>query len=288
MKYLKNEPLRKHTSFRIGGPADYFCTPKNREELAEALKFASVRGLPVAIMGAGTNLLPLDKGWRGLVIRLLGGLDQIKVRGRFVEAGSGVLLPKLLSVLSRKGLGGLEFLAGIPGTLGGALAMNAGAWQKEIGRFVDQVTVMDIKGEISFLKRKELGFKHRASALQKGDLIVIEAKLKLRKSPPKVIKGKIAEFLKQRRDTQPLGIPNAGCVFKNPKDRYAGKLIQDAGCKGLRVGDAQVSLKHANFILNLGEAKAADVIRLMTLVQRRVKVKLEPEIKIMVKSPHAF
>jgi len=288
MKYLKNEPLKKHTSFRIGGPADYFCTPKNRAELAEALKFASVRNLPVAIMGAGTNLLPLDKGWRGLVIRLLGGLDQIKVRGRFVEAGSGVLLPKLINVLSRKGLGGLEFLAGIPGTLGGALVMNAGAWKKEIGRFVDQVTIINAKGEAETLKGKELGFKHRTSKLQRNQVIVIDAKLKLRKSSPKIIKAKIAEFLKKRRESQPLGIPNAGCVFKNPKGRYAGKLIQAAGCKGLRVGDAQVSHKHANFIVNLGEAKAADVIRLMTLVQKRVKVKLEPEIKIMVKSPHAF
>jgi len=295
MKCLKNEPLKKHTSFRIGGPAAYFLQPKNMEELIEALKFAKERKLMYSVMGAGSNLLVLDKGFPGLVIKIAGGFNDIKIRGRTVKVGAGVLLPRLINYLARKGLGGLEFLAGIPGTVGGAVVMNAGAWGKEIGDFVQSVKVLDNKGKVQIIEGRKMQMGYRRSIFHKAKLIIFEMVLKLRKSRSKMVRNRISEFLRQRRMSQPLGIPNAGCVFKNPKGRFAGKpclpagkLIEEAGCKEMRVGDAQVSAKHANFIVNLGDAKARDVLKLLTRVQRmvkeRFKVQLEPELKIMIKS----
>lgn len=284
MRLIRNEPLKKHTSFRVGGPADYFCVPENAEQLRAALHFARERRLPVAVMGAGTNLLALDKGFRGLVVKLGGGLVEIKAEGRHLYVGSGVPLPKLVSYAVTKGLAGLEFLAGIPGSVGGAVVMNAGAWQKSIGAVVWRVRAIDPQGKEKVLTKKALRFSYRRSALQKRKLIVTEVVLRLRRGDRSVLKQQGQEYLRLRRQTQPLGSPNAGSVFKNPPGKFAGELIEAAGCKGLRVGDAQVSYKHANFIVNLGEARATDIIKLMTKVQRAVKTRLEPEIKIMVKS----
>ena len=285
MKYLRNEPLKKHTSFHIGGNADYFCVPKNAAELKAALLFAHERKLPIAVIGAGTNLLILDRGFRGLVIKLANGPNRIKIQGNKAWVGAGVLLPAWLMKAVHRGLGGLEFLAGIPGSVGGAVVMNAGAWGKEIGKYVERVKVVDGHGKEFTLNRKKLKFAYRKSILQKGKYIVLEIVFRLRKGKPKALKKRIAKFLQKRRSSQPLGIPNAGCIFKNPQRKYAGMLIEKAGCKGMRVGDAQVSSKHANFIVNLGEARARDVIRLMARMQKAVKIKLEPEIKLMVKSP---
>ena len=283
MRLIRNEPLKKHTSFRVGGPADYFCVPENTEQLRAALHFARARHLAVAVMGAGTNLLALDKGFRGLVIKLGGGLMELKAKGRYLYVGSGVPLPKLVHYAVGRGLAGLEFLAGIPGSVGGAVTMNAGAWQKSIGAAVQRVKVLDHRGKEKVLTKTALHFAYRRSVLQKRKLIVTEAVLRLRRGQRPLLKKKIQEYLKLRHQSQPLGSPNAGSVFKNPPRRFAGQLIEAAGCKGWRVGDAQVSNKHANFIVNLGEAKAADIIKLMTRVQRAVKRRLEPEIKIMVK-----
>lgn len=288
MKILRNEPLKKHTSFRIGGPADYFCVPKSVGELQEALAYARQNKMPVAVIGAGTNLLALDHGFSGLVIKLGGGLNRSTVRGRVVHAGAGIPLPKLLSVLSRRGLSGLEFLAGIPGTLGGAAVMNAGAWGKELGSYIEQVKVIDAEGNLKVLRKEQLGFSYRHSLLQAGRYVVAEVVLRLRKGTAGRIRKKIAAFLAKRKLNQPLGSPNAGSIFKNPKGKFAGQLLEAAGFKGMRVGDAQVSVKHANFILNLGEAKARDVLKLMTRMQnavsRKFKVRLEPELKIMIQS----
>ncbi len=288
MKYLRNEPLKKHTSFRIGGPADYFCVPKNVRELQEALTFARQNKLPVAVLGAGTNLLALDHGFSGLVIKLGGGLNRAVVRGRVVHAGAGMLLPKLLSLLTRRGLAGLEFLAGIPGTLGGAAVMNAGAWGKEIGGYIEQVKVLDRDGNLRALERRQLAFGYRRSLLQSGKYVVAEVVLRLRKGTAARTRKQAAGFLARRKLNQPLGCPNAGSIFKNPKGKFAGQLLEAAGLKGARVGDAQVSVKHANFILNLGEARARDVLKLMTRMQnavkRKFKVRLEPELKIMIQS----
>ncbi|HVN66919.1 MAG TPA: UDP-N-acetylmuramate dehydrogenase [Candidatus Sulfotelmatobacter sp.] len=281
---MRNEPLNKYTSFRIGGPADYFCAPANLPQLKEALLFARAKRLPVALLGAGTNLLVLDKGFRGLVIKLAGSLTGIRARGRTVYAGGGAPLGRVISQATGHGLGGLEFLAGIPGTVGGAAVMNAGAWGKEIGRYIVRVKVLDADGQESTLTKKQLRFGYRRSILQKGGYIVIEVALRLRPGKRSAGWKKLKEYLDRRRTSQPLGMPNAGSIFKNPPGKFAGRLLEEAGCKGLRIGDAQVSTKHANFIVNLGEAQARDVIKLMTKMQRRVKIRLEPELKIMVKS----
>lgn len=285
MKYLRKQLLKQHTSFRIGGTADYFCVPKSLEELKEALAFAKEKKLAIAIMGAGSNLLVLDKGFRGLVIKLA-NFDSIKISQGKLITGSGVYLPKLVSCLARKGWANLEFLAGIPGTIGGAVIMNAEAWKTEIGKYVKQVKALDRDGNEKVLTKKELGFAYRSSKLMKRKLIVYEVTLNVRKDKKHSIKKRIQENFAKRRAFQPLGMPNCGSVFKNPEGKSAGKLIEAAGCKGIRAGDAQISKKHANFIVNLGEAKAKDVIKLIALAQKAVrsqfKIKLEPEIKIMV------
>jgi len=285
MKFIHNEILKKHTSFRIGGPANYFASPRSFSEIQTALIFAREQKLPVSIIGAGTNLLALDKGFNGLAIKLAGGLKKIKFRGNIVYAEAGAFLSQLISLTAKKGLSGLECLSGIPGTLGGAVVMNAGAWGKEIGRYVVRIKVFDRKGKEKIIQKKKMGFGYRKSILQKKNYIITEVVLKLRKGKKQLIKQKIKDYLDQRKAHQPLGIPNAGSIFKNPVGKFAGKLIEEAGGKGMRVGDAQVSTKHANFIVNLGEAKARDVIKLMTQLQKLVKdkhkIKLEPELKIM-------
>lgn len=285
MKFKRNELLKKHTSFRIGGPADCFCQPTDIEELRSAFAFAQANRLPVAIIGSGTNLLALDKGFRGLVIKLAGGLNKISCQQSLVTAEAGVALPQLLAWAARHNLGGLEFLAGIPGTVGGALVMNAGAWGKTIGQLAKSVTVINGEGQLSCLKPKQLKLKYRHSGLQAGRLIALQVKLQLRKRKKRLIKKKMDQYLRHRRAGQPLGSPNAGCIFKNPPGHFAGQLLEQAGCKGMRVGDAVVSVKHANFIVNLGEAKARDVLQLIAKMQRAIKIKLEPELKLMVKSP---
>ena len=292
MRFLRDEQLKRHTSIRIGGPADLFCAPKNIEELKEALAYAEEHRLPLSVIGAGTNLLVLDKGFRGLVIQLAPGMNRIAVEEKRATVEAGMLLPRLIKYLAARGLANLEFLAGVPGTVGGAVVMNAGAWGDEISRYVEKVKVINARGSERDLSRKQLKFGYRRSALQGSPLILTEVTFKLREKSKKGIQKKINQYLLKRKGSQPLGTPNCGSVFKNPDGEYAGRLIQEAGCKGMRVGDAQVSAKHGNFILNLGEAKARDVIRLMTDIQQIVKSKykicLEPEIKIMVKSPITF
>lgn len=286
MKFLRNQSLKKHTSFKIGGWADYFCIPKTLADLQAALAFAKEKKLKVAILGAGTNTLILDHGFKGLVVKLAGGLDQLSVQAGQITVGAGVSLSKLLQSLANKGYGGLEFLAGIPGTVGGAVYMNAGAWGKQIGRLVQSVTIIDRQGNIQTLGKNKLKFGYRASGLQKFNAVIAEVTLKLRRQKKNLVLQTIKEYLEKRRAKQPLGSPNCGSVFKNPKGDFAGRLIEAAGCKGLRIGDAQVCPKHANFIVNLGEAKAKDVVKLMTKIQQavktRFKIRLEPEIKIMV------
>lgn len=281
MKYLHNEPLKKHNSFHIGGNADHFCKPNNLNEIKEAIAFAAQKKVPIAFLGCGTNLLVLDRGFRGLVIKLAPGLSWMRMEGSKAWVGAGTSLPRLIKTLGQKGYGGLEFLAGIPGSIGGAVVMNAGAWKKDLGALVEKVKVIDLKGNEKELNKKQLGFSYRHSKLQKGHWIVIEVLLKLKKSKPKLIAQKTSEILSVRKLHQPLGIPSCGCIFKNPKDDFAGRLIERSGLKGLRVGDAQVSSKHANFIVNLGDAKAKDVLKLMTIIQKKVAKKLVPEIKLL-------
>jgi UDP-N-acetylmuramate dehydrogenase len=287
-----NEPMSEHTSFRIGGPADIFISPADRSDLAVLLREVRRLGTACMILGGGTNLLVRDRGFRGVVI----SLDRMKavgvareyrsVGGAFavVQVEAGLPLPKLLQFCLERGLAGFEFAAGIPGTMGGAVCMNAGTARGEIGDIVDTVTLFTPSGEQVIRHRDEMGFGYRTAAIPWGHTIV-EAKIILRLGDRNEIKARIKELVDRRRTVQPWGLPNAGSMFKNPQDESAGKLIESAGLKGLTVGRAQVSEKHGNFIVNLGAATAADVQKLMTLVQERVldihKVRLEPEIKIV-------
>jgi UDP-N-acetylmuramate dehydrogenase len=288
MKYFKKELLKKHTSFKIGGPAECYCTVKTIEDVKQALKYANDKKMAVSVIGAGTNLLISDDGIKGLVINISRGLNGIKIEDDKIVVGSGVMLQRLIRFAAKKSLGGLEFLAGVPGSVGGAILMNAGAWGKTIGKYVKSVKVLDHNGNEKIILRKDMGFAYRKSILQGVEQIVVEVVLKLRKMKKKTIEQKIAEFVGKRKNRHPLGSPNCGSVFKNPEGKIAAILIEDAGCKGMRIGDAQVSMKHANFIVNLGDAKASDVVKLITVVQGKVKtkhrIKLEPEVKIMVES----
>jgi len=284
-KVTLREPLFKHTSIRIGGRASVFIIPKSEVALSQSLRALKSRKNSIFIIGNGSNLLLPDKGIDGVVIKVGSGLDWVDIKDSIVRVGSGMPLQKLLGFLARKGLHGLEFAAGVPASIGGAVVMNLGAYGKQIGKFVKEVKTLNFNGKPKIWKRKDMHLGYRSSIFQNKKLIVIEVTLKLRKGRPKAIKKKIERVLNMRKSTQPLSVPSAGSIFKNPQDGHAGKLIESCGAKGLRLGDAQVSTKHANFIINLGGARAKDVILLMEKVRKIVKAKtninLVPEIKIV-------
>jgi len=275
--------LSGYTSFKIGGRAEYFFEPKNIKELQEILVSAKLADKRVFVLGAGSNILVNDADLSGLVIRLSNqDFRKCYVQGSSVLAGSGAGLSTLILFLKKKNLSGLEFMAGIPGTLGGALMGNAGAWGKSVGELVSRIGVMDYNGKLKILTSKQLKFTYRKSNLHK--YIIIWAKLKLRVADERIIAAKIKENLLRRKEDQYCNLPNAGCVFKNPAQQAAGRLIDACGLKGKRQGKAIISKRHANFILNTGNAKSRDVLRLMDLVQKKIKgrfgISLEPEIKI--------
>ena len=282
LKLLKNEPLARHTTFKIGGKAKYFICPREIKELKEALVFAGKKKLPLLIIGAGSNILVKDKGFSGLVIKLLGGLKKYNIKQNIVTAQAGVYLPELALICAKRSLSGLEFLSGIPGTVGGAVKGNAGAWGQEIAQIVKSVTVITLKGKLKKLKPAQITFGYRKSNLKD---IVIEVELKLEKSTKEKIYQKIREYILKRKLSQPLEYPSAGSVFKNPRGYHVAKLIESCGLKGKRIGQAQISKKHANFIVNLARAKAKEVIALMNLIKKKVekkfKITLEPELKIV-------
>jgi UDP-N-acetylmuramate dehydrogenase len=271
------------TSFKIGGRARFFFEPRDLESLQEALACARRAKVKVFILGAGSNILANDSGIDGMVIKLSGrdfkGLDN---QGACIRAGSGLKLNQLVLFAKDKGLSGLEFLAGIPGTLGGALAGNAGAWGRSIGEQVKEVSVLDYNGRMKLLAGRNLRFAYRKSNLNK--YIILSAKLKLHAADKDRIAFKIKGYLLRRSKTQGNSLPNAGCIFKNPAKFPAGKLIDACGLKGKTKGAAVISMVHANFILNLGKAKSRDVLSLMDLMRRKVrerfKINLQPEIKI--------
>jgi UDP-N-acetylmuramate dehydrogenase len=287
-----NEPLSSHTSFRIGGPADALVVPADREDLITLLTEIREQGIPSVVLGGGTNLLVRDGGFRGVVISLK-QMSAIKVAreyhslgGSFVllHAEAGAALGQLLSISVERGLTGLEFVTGIPGTVGGAICMNAGTAQGEIGDVIDTVTLLAPSGEPVLRHRDEMGFGYRTANVPPGH-IVLDAKVILRHGDAGKIKAQVKKLMEQRKTRQPWGLPNAGSMFKNPMDEAAGKLIEEAGLKGRAAGGAKVSDKHANFIVNTGNAKAADVLALMDAIQEKVlemhRIRLEPEIKII-------
>jgi UDP-N-acetylmuramate dehydrogenase len=282
-KVKPNEPLKQHTTFKIGGRAKFFIEPKDTSDLKLILKLLKKYQISPFIIGAGSNILVSDKVIDGAVLCLNSPyFRKIRFKNNLLEAGSGMMLNKIVSLAQRCSLGGIEFLVGIPGTLGGALVMNAGVSGKSIADLVEKVMVMDYNGKIKTLDKSQLKFGYRSSNLAK--YIILGAQLKLIKKNKKIIKQNLEKYLIYRLLTQDLSRPSAGCIFKNLKRYAAGKLIDLCGLKGKRIGDAGVSLKHANFILNLKAAKATDVIRLMQLIQKKVKarfnINLEPEIKI--------
>jgi UDP-N-acetylmuramate dehydrogenase len=288
----RNEPLSGHTSFGIGGPADLLAYPADRDDLVVLLGELAKRGLPYFLLGGGTNLLVKDGGFRGVVISLQ-RMKAIRIEREYrsiggvfavVSAEAGASLAKLLSFAVEEGLTGLEFAAGIPGTVGGAVCMNAGTAAGETGDVIESVFLLSPEGALITRDRDQMGFGYRTASIPDGHLI-LAVRLILRRDDKDKIKAKVRELIDARNQRQPLGLRNAGSVFKNPQEESAGRLIEAAGLKGKTVGGAQVSEKHANFIVNLGNASASDVIKLMELVKQAVLdargVRLEPEIKII-------
>lgn len=264
-------PMREYTTWRIGGPADILCSPRTEDDVIIALSFAEEYGLPVTVIGNGSNLLVRDEGIRGLTLRIEGGLNSVQVEENRVLAGAGILLPSLSRIALRAGLSGLEFAAGIPASLGGAVVMNAGAFGQCLGDLVLEADVLEFNGNRRLLTRTDFSFNYRTSSLQDQKLIILRTVLQLTPEDTSAIAERMENNLASRIRTQPLKLPTAGSVFRNPPGHFAAKLIELAGLKGVRVGDAQVSPKHANFIVNLGNASAHQVITLIEMIKERVR-----------------
>ena len=282
-KVLANEPMASHTTFRIGGPADYFVMPETVEELRDILALCKEEGLPYFILGNGSNLLVGDKGFRGVVIQLYKNFDGLSIEGTKVTAKSGAMLIRVAKEAGKAGLTGLEFASGIPGTIGGAMVMNAGAYGGEMKDVVTAVTVLTKDGDIKTLTGSEMNFRYRGSVVEDEGYIVLEAVMELKIGNLEEIQARIEELSLQRKTKQPIEYPSAGSTFKRPEGYFAGKLIQDTNLRGYQVGGAQVSEKHCGFVINAGGATAADVMQLMQDVSDKVNaqfgVTLEPEVK---------
>lgn len=280
-----NEPMSRHTSFRIGGAAEVMAFPTNREELARLLKTSALLDCKSAILGAGTNVLAPDEGLRGLVICLKDCLDGMeRLPGSRIRLMAGVTMSRGAVFAAGQGLSGLEFAHGIPGSVGGGVYMNAGAYGGEIGNVCESVEVMDLQGELHRLSQEEMGFSYRHSVLEDTPWIVISADFALTEKSPEEIRARMRELIAKRSASQPLDLPSAGSAFKRPVGGYAAALIEEAGLKGFRVGDAAISEKHAGFAVNLGGATAADVKELLRQVSDRVfahsGIRLEPEVRV--------
>ena len=282
-KVLANEPMASHTTFRIGGPADYFVMPETVEELRDILALCKEEGLPYFILGNGSNLLVGDKGFRGVVIQLYKNFDGLSIEGTRVTAKSGAMLIRVAKEAGKAGLTGLEFASGIPGTIGGAMVMNADAYGGEMKDVVTAVTVLTKDGDIKTLTGSEMNFRYRGSVVEDEGYIVLETVMELKEGNLEEIQARIDELSLQRRTKQPIEYPSAGSTFKRPEGYFAGKLIQDTNLRGYQVGGAQVSEKHCGFVINAGGATAADVMQLMQDVSDKVNaqfgVTLEPEVK---------
>ena len=301
LSLMQDEPMKKHTTFRIGGPADYYAEP-DVSQISKLIEIAKACDMPVAVIGNGSNLLVGDKGIRGLVIGIGKGLSAIEVteavaqqstaqdftaqgNGRIITAGAGAILAAVAAKAAEASLSGLEFASGIPGSVGGAVVMNAGAYGGEIKDVLIDATVLTAEGELKTVTRDELDLSYRHSIVPEKSYIVLSARFMLTPKPKDEIKAYMAELRAKRVEKQPLEYPSAGSTFKRPEGYFAGKLIMDAGLRGYSVGDAQVSGKHCGFVVNKGEATAADVLTLIKDVQEKVLkqfgVKLEPEVKMI-------
>jgi UDP-N-acetylmuramate dehydrogenase len=283
-RVLFDAPMRQFTSIKVGGPADCLLFPKDWVELGKVVRDARRKGIPILILGKGTNLIVRDKGIRGWVISLTQGMRKFRVKGDVVEAEAGLPLQRLVQLSSQKGLGGLEPFFGIPGTVGGGLAMNAGAWGVELKDILLSLTLMNKNGEVVERPRQKLIFGYRRLALP-PHWIILKGRFQLRKEKKEEILERMASYSERRKRTQPLDYPSAGSIFKNPSEGPAGKWIEEAGLKGFRLGQAMVSDRHANFIINLGKATAQEVIDLMEWVERKIYEKkglsLEREVRVV-------
>lgn len=284
-KILFDEPMKNHTSFKIGGPADVLIVPDKEEDVIAAIKFCRENGIKHFIMGNGTNLLVKDTGIRGAVIKIANGFDKIYVKEDRIYCQSGALLKKVAEFCLEHSLTGFEFACGIPGTVGGAITMNAGAYDGEMKDIVFKVRALDKKNNIVELSNEEMNFRYRGSAVIDQGLVVLGVEYKLEKGEYSVIEEKMKDLTYRRETKQPLEYPSAGSTFKRPVGYFAGKLIDDAGLRGIRYGDAQVSEKHCGFVINAGEATFEEVFTLIKTIQKVVhdkfNVMLEPEVKII-------
>ena len=281
---LAAEPLAKHTSFRIGGPAEALVCPRNEDELAAVLAVCRAEGITPRILGGGTNILAPDEGVPGVVISTR-GLDALELSGDgLIVAGAGVPLARLAVFAQKHGLTGLEFAHGIPGTVGGGMYMNAGAYGGELVQVAVSALFLTAAGGLKSYEGEEMGLGYRRSAFMGLPGVIVSASFRLQAGDPEAIQARMKELMEKRRASQPLDLPSAGSTFKRPVGGYAAALIQEAGLKGFRVGDAQVSEKHAGFVVNLGHATGAEVLTLIARVREIVKAKsgieLEPEVRI--------
>ena len=281
----RQEPMSLHTTFRIGGPADLFVTPGSIQAVADSIRICKETQTPYAVIGNGSNLLVSDTGYRGVIIQISRTLNQVSVNGEEIRAQAGAMLSVIAKTALSESLTGFEFASGIPGTLGGAAVMNAGAYGGEMKDVLTEVTVLTREGEIRTVPAGKLEMGYRTSLAAKNGWIILEAVLKFQKGDAEAIRGRMEELKMQRVTKQPLDLPSAGSTFKRPEGYFAGKLIMDAGLRGFTVGGAQISEKHCGFVVNKGGATAEDVRNLICAVQKKVQedagVKLEPEVKFL-------
>lgn len=281
----RQEPMSLHTTFRIGGPADLFVTPGSIQAVADSIRICKETQTPYAVIGNGSNLLVSDTGYRGVIIQIGRNLNQVSVNGEEIRAQAGAMLSVIAKTALSESLTGFEFASGIPGTLGGAAVMNAGAYGGEMKDVLTEVTVLTREGEIRTIPAEKLEMGYRTSLAAKNGWIILEAVLKFQKGDAEAIRGRMEELKMQRVTKQPLDLPSAGSTFKRPEGYFAGKLIMDAGLRGFTVGGAQISEKHCGFVVNKGGATAEDVRNLICAVQKKVQedagVKLEPEVKFL-------
>ena len=281
---LKNEPMSQHTSFRVGGPAELFLKPE-AGQIGDIIYLCHQNGMPYVVLGNGSNILVADSGIAGVVIEIGNNLSNISINKNKLIAGAGATLSNCAQMAAQKGLSGMEELAGIPGSIGGAVTMNAGAYGGEIKNILSSVKVINLQGEMQTLTVEELQLGYRTSVIQQNHFIVVEAEFELCEGEESQIRQKMKELSQRRIEKQPLDYPSAGSTFKRPPNNYAGKLIMDAGLAGFRVGGAMVSEKHCGFVINYDHATAADIMDLIQQVQQKVydqfQIWLEPEVRII-------
>lgn len=284
-RVFTEEAMSQHTTFKIGGPADYFLMPDKGEDVGRVIKICKEKEIPYFILGNGSNLLVGDGGYRGAVIQIYRNMSSVTVEGNEITAQAGALLSSVAAAAKNASLTGFEFAGGIPGTIGGAVVMNAGAYGGEMKDVLTEVTVMNAEGDIFTLPTEELELGYRTSIIKTAGYIVLEAKIRLKEGDPEVIRETMKDLTIRRTTKQPLEYPSAGSTFKRPEGYFAGKLIMDSGLAGYQVGGAQVSEKHCGFVINAGGATARDVRTLMDnvrdIVYKKYGVTLEPEVKFL-------